>query len=256
MMKQWRKLVELQSWERVYLIQASVLLPLVAVALRIFGFRRVYSALIRLQQIPLTKGGGWRRISRGISPGIATGHPPYPQATKELIEEHPTNCPPFFRGTLGGWNSITGTATPCDRKKNDSRARDRLSPLAKGDSRGSVLRGLRPPPNPLLTKEGSIRSSQAQLSSEEATRLARMVRLAARYGPHRANCLKQSLVIWWLLRQRGLETALRIGVRKEEEQFEAHAWIECLGRPLNEGADIHERFVPFDQILSQEVNWT
>ena len=83
-----------------------------------------------------------------------------------------------------------------------------------------------------------------------------MVRLAANHGAYRANCLKQSLVIWWLLQRYGIESTLRIGVRKEAAVLEAHAWVECFGQPLNDGPDIQQRFFPFDQILSREVNWT
>jgi len=80
---------------------------------------------------------------------------------------------------------------------------------------------------------------QAQLT-------VRMVRIAACYGPYRANCLSQSLTLWWLLRRRGIESDLRIGVRTEESRFQAHAWVERTGLVLNDTADVHHRFVPFD----------
>ncbi|HEU0006316.1 MAG TPA: lasso peptide biosynthesis B2 protein [Terriglobia bacterium] len=91
---------------------------------------------------------------------------------------------------------------------------------------------------------------------QRARAAARMVGLAARWGPYRANCLKRSLVAYWLLRRQGIACALRIGVRKESNQIEAHAWLEYLGEPLNEGADIHLRFSPFDRIVPQQLTWT
>jgi Transglutaminase-like superfamily len=94
------------------------------------------------------------------------------------------------------------------------------------------------------------------IALQHARAIARMVALAARLGPYRANCLKRSVVTYWLLRRRGVDCDLRIGVRKESNQIEAHAWIECLGQPLSERVDIHERFPPFDRVLSQQMNWT
>ncbi len=86
--------------------------------------------------------------------------------------------------------------------------------------------------------------------SEEVARrarsLARMVRVAARRGPYRANCLPQSLVLWWLLKRQGITSHLRIGVRKGTPEFEAHAWVELNGVALNEAANLHDRFKPFD----------
>jgi Transglutaminase-like superfamily len=75
----------------------------------------------------------------------------------------------------------------------------------------------------------------------------KMVEAAARHGPYRANCLAQSLVLWWLLRRQGIEGDLRIGVRKTTGLFEAHAWVEWLGFVLNENQDVHQRFAAFDR---------
>jgi hypothetical protein len=75
---------------------------------------------------------------------------------------------------------------------------------------------------------------------------ARMVRAAADHGPFHGNCLRQSVVLWWLLRRQGIDSELRIGVRTAEARFEAHAWIEWCGRALNERADVRLRFAAFE----------
>ena len=49
---------------------------------------------------------------------------------------------------------------------------------------------------------------------------------AARNLFFHTNCLEQSLVLWWLLRRRGIAADLRIGARKDSDRFEAHAWVE------------------------------
>jgi Transglutaminase-like superfamily len=76
---------------------------------------------------------------------------------------------------------------------------------------------------------------------------ARMVRAAADHGPFHGNCLRQSLALWWLLRRQGIDSELRIGVRKSGARFEAHAWIEWRGRALNERADLRQRFAAFEK---------
>jgi hypothetical protein len=75
------------------------------------------------------------------------------------------------------------------------------------------------------------RATSAQAYGDVAA-IGRMVRLAAVYGPYRASCLPRSVVLWVLLRHRGLSPDIRIGVRKPGLRFEAHAWVELEGRPL------------------------
>ena len=86
-------------------------------------------------------------------------------------------------------------------------------------------------------------------TSPYAYAIARMVRAAAWHGPYRANCLQQSLAIWWLLHRQGLASDLRFGVRKEAGRIEVHAWVEYLGRVLNDGDDVYHRFALFDQAI-------
>src|SRR2546426_9110501 len=52
------------------------------------------------------------------------------------------------------------------------------------------------------------------------------------HGPGRHKCLTEALVLWSLLRARGLEGELRIGVHKSEREFQAHAWVTFAGIPL------------------------
>ena len=74
---------------------------------------------------------------------------------------------------------------------------------------------------------------ETTLRSDEAQRIARLVRIASNHGPYRATCLRQSLMLWWLLRRRSLPAELRIGVRKDTE-LQAHAWVEHGGEPLGQ----------------------
>ncbi len=81
---------------------------------------------------------------------------------------------------------------------------------------------------------------------ENAQLAARMVHAASENGFRRASCLEQSLVLQWLLSRQGIPAQLRIGVRKQQQHFEAHAWVESGGAVLNDGDDAHRHYTPFD----------
>jgi hypothetical protein len=101
--------------------------------------------------------------------------------------------------------------------------------------------------------ERFISVSQGELNSEALERAAltaRMVRAAGYYGIGHPNCLSVSLALWWLLARQGIASDLRLGVRKEGEKFEAHAWVECGGLPLNEPEAKHQQFAAFDAALA------
>jgi hypothetical protein len=95
-------------------------------------------------------------------------------------------------------------------------------------------------------------AAASNVSLEETARqIARMEEAAVRNVFFGTNCLEQSLVLWWLLRIRGIAAELRIGARKEANRFEAHAWIEFQGVILNGAGEEHLHFAPFeDQAVS------
>lgn len=98
-------------------------------------------------------------------------------------------------------------------------------------------------------------SQAPRLRADDAERLcareiAWAVEASARHAPYRANCLHQSLLVWWLLRRHGLASEIRIGVRRDGEALQAHAWVECDGRTLIDAADGQQRFTAFDRAIS------
>lgn len=95
-----------------------------------------------------------------------------------------------------------------------------------------------------------IKTTSVLMSKANIT--ARMVSIASRYGFYRPNCLQRSLVLWWLLRTQGVEGDLRIGVRKQEGRFEAHAWVEYEGEILNDRKDIHQYFAAFSGAIGPD----
>ncbi|MEM7052780.1 MAG: lasso peptide biosynthesis B2 protein [Acidobacteriota bacterium] len=68
--------------------------------------------------------------------------------------------------------------------------------------------------------------------------IARQVDRAARCYPFRVVCLQRSLCLEHLLRFYGFPASFRLGVRRQDEELEAHAWVECHGRPIAEGPNL------------------
>lgn len=75
---------------------------------------------------------------------------------------------------------------------------------------------------------------------------SRMINAADRHGPVHPSCLVKSLTLWWLLERQGIQSQLRIGIRKEKDGFEAHAWVERKGVALNEPEERHRHYAAFD----------
>src|SRR5207245_11375809 len=91
---------------------------------------------------------------------------------------------------------------------------------------------------------------EAALVSKSAAMIAHMVNAADRHGLVHPSCLAKSLTIWWLLARQGISSHLRIGIRKKEEKFEAHAWVERDGIALNEPAEHQYTYAALDAELS------
>lgn len=77
----------------------------------------------------------------------------------------------------------------------------------------------------------------------------RMVKAGAHYGFGHPTCLEESLVLWYLLRAQNVAARFRIGVRKSPGKFEAHAWVECDGKALDESAE-HCHYAAFESEFS------
>ncbi len=92
--------------------------------------------------------------------------------------------------------------------------------------------------------------SDTTLVSKDAAVAVHMVNAADRHGLVHPSCLAKSLTLWWLLARQGIPSRLRIGIRKEKERFEAHAWVERDGTALNEPDEEHHHYAAFDESLS------
>ena len=94
------------------------------------------------------------------------------------------------------------------------------------------------PAGQLLRPVGSPPSSASATTPEtirSLERLAIAVRRASDYGIFVPTCLVRALALEDLARREGAATALvRVGVRRDERGFEAHAWLEIDGRVVGD----------------------
>lgn len=79
---------------------------------------------------------------------------------------------------------------------------------------------------------------------------AHMVHAADCHGLVHPSCLAKSLTLWWLLGRQGIGSRLRIGIRKQNEEFAAHSWVERDGVALNESDQPHRHYAAFDAVFS------
>lgn len=75
----------------------------------------------------------------------------------------------------------------------------------------------------------------------------RTVAMAGAFFPGRARCLEQSLVLYDMLRRRGIDVRYRQGL--QARPLAAHAWVEYLGRPINDVPEHVRQFVPLPDQL-------
>ena len=83
----------------------------------------------------------------------------------------------------------------------------------------------------------------------EVQALGELVNIAARHSLGSRTCLTRSLLLSWLLRRRGVQSQLRIGVRFMQGTLDAHAWVECEGVPVNDSPDISKQFASFGDLV-------
>ncbi len=88
-------------------------------------------------------------------------------------------------------------------------------------------------------------------SPEQTGDLIRRLMVAvdrARYNHlYPMTCLRRALTLQKLLAKRGIPVELKIGVRKQDGQLSAHAWLEFQGQPLGEAETITEKFAAFQK---------
>lgn len=91
-------------------------------------------------------------------------------------------------------------------------------------------------------------ADSAELRAAET--LAQLTAIAGRRGAISATCLRQSLLVYCLLRRRGQSPELMLGVRKVDSAFDAHAWVRLQGMDLGQADLVHIPFANRDWSLA------
>jgi hypothetical protein len=82
-----------------------------------------------------------------------------------------------------------------------------------------------------------------------AARIAWLVTVASRYVPG-AHCLTRAVVAQYLLARAGYLAVMKIGVRKDGNRLDAHAWLEHDGVALFEDEAHLGGYTPFGQVIA------
>jgi hypothetical protein len=100
-------------------------------------------------------------------------------------------------------------------------------------------------PRPLRTIGSPRRDARATIQ-----RLKRIVDIAGSHHLYAMRCLQRSLVLRQLLSRNGIDTELRIGVRRDASRAElmAHAWLEFRGQRVGEDESGAAHFAPLTAV--------
>jgi Transglutaminase-like superfamily len=90
-------------------------------------------------------------------------------------------------------------------------------------------------------------SATAWLEADVVRAAEHAVAMAGALYPGRALCLEQSLVLYYVLRRRGVLVTYCHGV--QPRPFEAHAWIEYRGEAINDVPEHVKRFARLPDLL-------
>jgi len=112
------------------------------------------------------------------------------------------------------------------------------------------LRGYNPTFAALQSRAAS-RTESLDGANEQVQKTSRMVRSAVHHSVLRFTCLEESLGLWYLLEKQGICSRLRIGVRKDNGKFEAHAWVEYGGQAVNQPQATHLHYAAFEKEFSE-----
>lgn len=102
--------------------------------------------------------------------------------------------------------------------------------------------------------DSSLDLTRAQ--RERVARYVRWIRVAAQYHVVRARCLHRSLALHQVLLREGLPAQLRIGVRLQASELQAHAWVELGGIVVNDSREHVARFAPLQGLDSASPSRT
>jgi len=72
--------------------------------------------------------------------------------------------------------------------------------------------------------------------------LQKLVYLASRLHLLGMTCFVRACTLQSMLKRRGIQSELRIGMNRSRAAISAHAWVEVMGQAIGEAEDIGEQF--------------
>lgn len=88
----------------------------------------------------------------------------------------------------------------------------------------------------------------------EINRHVNLLYLFQRQFPFLGKCLSRSLGIWFLLAKKGINTQLKFGMKKENNELLAHSWLEYNGKMLDIENEKNKKYTPFSESILTEVS--
>ncbi len=95
-----------------------------------------------------------------------------------------------------------------------------------------------------LERRAGTRPAALTASSDEPAVWQLAIARVGRYSWLPGNCLSRSLALLYVLRSRGQDAHLQLGVSLAGGAFAAHAWVTQGGLVLNDTQDVASRYVP------------
>ena len=95
----------------------------------------------------------------------------------------------------------------------------------------------------------SVKKKNIEEISEFSNQLRQLIVWASYLHIVSMPCLPKSLTLHWMLRRRGIESQIKIGVNKKPQEIFAHAWVEVDGEAVGESEQV---IAGFNQLESKE----
>ena len=77
---------------------------------------------------------------------------------------------------------------------------------------------------------------------EQVNAIIKLSEIAGRFHIRKMNCLRRCISQEKMLKKRGFKPCMHIGVRFENQQLKAHAWLTLQGIVINDSADVSTRY--------------
>ena len=98
----------------------------------------------------------------------------------------------------------------------------------------------------LKTKQSLLETQDKRVSlfdGNDPKDIVRTIRRAASLSiGHHDSCLRRSLLLWWILRQQGVDSSMRVGVASQGGELLGHAWVEIGQKPINDRSNVRDTY--------------